>query len=133
MVSALPVVERLTNGRGADRVLLTMGVLRKEFLEQALALTAAGGACVIAAMAPSDQMEASVNLRSLVMNSKEIIGSVYGGLNPRQAVPTLLNLYQKGQLNLDDMISPYPLESINRAFEDMRRGAVVRAVLTFDL
>ncbi|NQZ98250.1 MAG: alcohol dehydrogenase, partial [Myxococcales bacterium] len=41
--------------------------------------------------------------------------------------------YLNGQLMLDEMISARrPLEDINVCFDEMRKGAAARSVITFD-
>ena len=57
---------------------------------------------------------------------------MFGAMNPRESVPKLLSLYRQGLLNLDDMITTYPLEGLNQGYRDMNDGTNVRGVVTFD-
>jgi S-(hydroxymethyl)glutathione dehydrogenase/alcohol dehydrogenase len=51
----------------------------------------------------------------------------------RTDIPTYLDFYRQGRLNLDDMVSVRgKLEDINEAFRAMKAGEVARSVLTFD-
>ena len=51
----------------------------------------------------------------------------------RVDMPRYVDLYQRGQLRLDEMISArVPLEQVNEAFEAMRKGTAARSVVVFD-
>ena len=130
LAEALPLVTDLTRGVMADAVILTPGVLTGDLLAPALSLTAKGGTCVVTAIAPMDQAEASLNLFELAMWQKEIRGVIFGGGNPRYDIPVLLELYKSGQLKLDELVTrTYPLDQINQGYEDMRAGNNIRGVL----
>jgi mannose/cellobiose epimerase-like protein (N-acyl-D-glucosamine 2-epimerase family) len=67
------------------------------------------------------------------MQQKQLVGSIFGGGNPRNDIPKLLGLYQSGKLKLDEMITnTYPLEDINKGYQDMRDGVNIRGVLVYD-
>jgi len=133
MAEALPLVTELTRGQLADSVILTPGVLYGDLLGQALSLTGKGGTCVVTAIAPMTQTEASINLFELAMWQKEVRGVIFGAGNPRFDIPNLLALYKSGQLKLDELItSTYPLDQINQGYQDMRDGKNIRGVLVMD-
>jgi S-(hydroxymethyl)glutathione dehydrogenase/alcohol dehydrogenase len=51
----------------------------------------------------------------------------------RVDMPRYVEFYLSGQLKLDEMISGrMPLDDINVAFEEMKKGAAARSVITFD-
>ena len=98
----------------------------------ALSLTGKGGTCVVTAVAPQTQTECSINLFELAMYQKEVRGVIFGAGNPRFDIPNLLALYRSGQLKLDELITQtYPLDGINRGYQDMRDGKNIRGVVTF--
>jgi NDMA-dependent alcohol dehydrogenase len=133
MGEAVPLVRELTRGQMADAVVLTPGVLYGEMLGQALTLTGKAGTCVATAVAPVTQTQADVNLFELVMWQKEIRGALFGSGNPRYDIPSLLALYQAGQLKLDEIVTrTYPLDGINEGYQDMRDGRNIRGVLIMD-
>ena len=82
MADAIPEVTQMTNGRMADKVIMTPGVLYGDLLAEAQTLTAKGGTMVVTAVAPIDQNEASVNLFNLVLWNKEIKGAIFGAAQP---------------------------------------------------
>lgn len=130
MEEALPAVMELSWGQMADRVIMTPGVLYGEMMELGLALTGKGGTCVVTAIAPMTQNEASVNLFQLAMYNKEIKGTIFGSLNPRADIPRLLGMYREGSLKLDELITRrYTLDQINDGYEAMRNGENIRGVI----
>jgi S-(hydroxymethyl)glutathione dehydrogenase/alcohol dehydrogenase len=47
-------------------------------------------------------------------------------------VPRLLELYRRGELQLDEMITnTYTLDEINQGYADMRAGKNIRGVILF--
>ena len=133
MEEALPAVMELSWGQMADKVIMTPGVLYGEMMELGLALTGKGGTCVVTAIAPMTQNEASVNLFQLAMYNKEIKGTIFGSLNPRADIPRLLSMYREGSLKLDELITRrYPLDRINDGYEAMRSGENIRGVIVHD-
>jgi S-(hydroxymethyl)glutathione dehydrogenase/alcohol dehydrogenase len=47
-------------------------------------------------------------------------------------VPKLIDLYKKGELKLDELISrEIELEEVNEAFEAMKTGEVARSVIVY--
>lgn len=130
---AATLVEQLTNGQGADRVILTVGVMYGELLEPAQAMTRRGGVIVMTSAAPILQRDVQVDLFTFAMSGKRLQGSLYGTTNSRNDVPLLCELYRSGQLMLDELVTrTYPLEDINQAFRDMQEGKNLRGVIMYD-
>ena len=133
MEEALPAVMELSWGQMADKVIMTPGVLYGDMMELGLTLTGKGGTCVVTAIAPMTQNEASVNLFQLAMYNKEIKGTIFGSLNPRADIPRLLGMYREGSLKLDELITRrYSLDQINDGYEAMRNGENIRGVIVHD-
>src|SRR5437667_451235 len=62
-----------------------------------------------------------------------VIGCMLGSNRFRVAMPRYVDLYRKGLLRLDEMISArLPLERVNDAFEALRRGTAARSVVVFE-
>lgn len=126
---AVAQIRALTDGRGADHVFESVGL--PQLQEEALSATRPGGMLTLVGLAP---MGTGTNLPGAVITrtEKTIKGSYYGTVNPRRDFPLLLDLYQRGLLKLDELISrEYPLESINEAYEAMLGGGVARGVIVF--
>ena len=126
---ALPAIRELTHGRGADYVFEAAGN------ERAFRLSAeavrAGGQVVWLGKINVNQ---NVAFRwGSLMSEKRIVRSSYGGARPQRDFPLLARAYLDGTLKLDELVSRrISLEEINDGFAALRRGEVVRAIVTFD-
>ncbi len=59
-------------------------------------------------------------------------GSAFGGVKGRSQLPGYVERYMKGEIKIDEMITEVmPLEDINRAFDLMHEGKVIRSVIRF--
>jgi S-(hydroxymethyl)glutathione dehydrogenase/alcohol dehydrogenase len=91
----------------------------------------ASGAATIIGMVPEGQM-LEIHGADL-LDDKKLMGSNMGSNHFRVDMPNFVEFYLNGKLKLDDMISQrIPLEGINEAFEEMKRGEVARSVIVFD-
>lgn len=129
-ITAVELVRDLTRGVMADRVIVSPGVLHVETIGEAITLTRKGGVCVSVGITPRRETHVPINMIEVVTYSKELRGALYGCLNPRAAVPRLLDLYRSGELKLDELVTrEYRLDDINEAIEDMRSGRNIRGVI----
>jgi NDMA-dependent alcohol dehydrogenase len=130
---AATLVAQLTNGQGADRVILTVGVMHGDLLDPAQEMTRRGGVIVMTSVAPINQRDVQIDLFTFAMSGKRLQGSLYGTTNSRNDVPLLCDLYRSGELLLDELITRrYRLDEINQAFQDMRDGKNLRGVIMYE-
>jgi S-(hydroxymethyl)glutathione dehydrogenase/alcohol dehydrogenase len=133
MDAALPLVQDLTWGTMANKVILTLGVGNGELLASALALAAKRGRVVITNIHPALETTANVSLLDLTLMEKQVVGSLFGSGNPRYDIPRLLGLYREGQLDLDGLVSKtYTLDEVNEGYQDMRDGKNIRGVMVYE-
>ena len=133
MEEAFPAVTDMTWGQMADKVIMTPGVMYGDMMQLGTALAAKGGTIVVTAVAPITQTHSAVNLFELAMYNKEIKGTIFGSLNPRNDIPALLSLYRDGQLKLDELITKrYSLDQINEGYQAMRDGSNIRGIVVYD-
>jgi len=60
-------------------------------------------------------------------------GSAFGGVKGRTELPTYVDNYMKGRLNIDDYVThTFPLKDINKAFHLMHAGKSIRSVIVFE-
>jgi S-(hydroxymethyl)glutathione dehydrogenase/alcohol dehydrogenase len=127
---AAPVIEHLTDGQGADRVILTPSVVTGEIIRDGLAITGKGAVCVVTGMGPLGYSPVPLDIGAFALYAKELRGCLFGSFDPRLAPPYLLSLYRAGLLDIDAMITTYSLRDIGRALDDSLSGRNVRAVIT---
>ena len=59
-------------------------------------------------------------------------GSAFGGVKGRTQLPGYVDRYMQGAIRIDEMISEVlPLSEINKAFDLMHEGKVIRSVIRF--
>jgi S-(hydroxymethyl)glutathione dehydrogenase/alcohol dehydrogenase len=132
MDKAADLAQSLTNGQGADSVIITVGLLQGEWVGQALAAIRKGGIVAVTAVGPKSLSSIPVNLFELAMFQKRIQGVLYGAGSPRREVQRLLDMYVAGRLKLDELITArYSLSQINDGFQDMLEGKNIRGVIDF--
>lgn len=129
-VDAIEAVKELTEGRGADIAFEVIGL--RATIDQAVNIVRRGGEVVLVGV-PAFDVELVVPASfGMLIGEKTVKGCWYGSSDVQRDVPLLLDLYQKGQLKLDELISKeIKLEDVNQAFEDMKAGEVARSVIVY--
>ncbi len=68
----------------------------------------------------------------LLVTGRSWRGTAFGGTKGRTQLPGFVDRYLAGRIKLDEMVSAtMPLDEINRAFELMHEGEVIRSVIKF--
>lgn len=100
-------------------------------LKSAVAALDWGGNCVIVGVPPAGAtIELPIGHMAYV--DRGILGCRYGSSRPHHDIPMYLELYQRGILKLDELITKqYPIEQYEQAFDDLEHGRLARGVLTF--
>ncbi|UMB71429.1 NDMA-dependent alcohol dehydrogenase [Mycobacterium paraterrae] len=131
--AALELVKEITWGVMADRVVLTPGVVPPDLIMLGMMLLRKGGTCVLTGMAKITDMNVPLILTDMVSSCKTLKGVLYGEMNPREAMPKLLAMYEAGQIKLDELVTQtYKLDDINEAMKDLRAGNNIRGVIAFN-
>ncbi|SPA41179.1 putative S-(hydroxymethyl)glutathione dehydrogenase; zinc-containing alcohol dehydrogenase family [Cupriavidus taiwanensis] len=125
----VPDAVRALTGGGVHHAFEAIGL--KETTEQAFAMLRRGGtATVIGMIAPGVKIELK---GSDFLGEKRIQGSLMGSNRFPVDMPRMVDFYMAGRLHLDDLIAQrLPLERINDAFDELRRGELARSVILFD-
>jgi S-(hydroxymethyl)glutathione dehydrogenase/alcohol dehydrogenase len=133
MTEAVPLLQELTRGTMANKVIMTMGVGSGQLIGEAMALTAKRGRVVVTNIHPALEFGASLSMLDLTLMEKQLVGSLFGSGNPRADIPKLLDLYREGQLDLDGLVTrTYALKDVNEGYRAMREGENIRGVIIYD-
>jgi alcohol dehydrogenase (nicotinoprotein) len=117
----------LTRGQLADVVVITVGSLTSEVVQQAVEISGKGSTIVLTAVG---DRTASLTVPQLIGYHRRFQGSLFGGANPLYDIPKLLGLYRTGHLKLDEIITRrYSLEQVNDGYRDMLDGKNIRGVI----
>jgi Zn-dependent alcohol dehydrogenase len=100
-------------------------------VEAGLRATRVGGTTVCVGAPSVDQAVTISPAVLFLVESKKLLGCLYGGGHAHREVPRLVSLWQRGLLDLESMVSSTrPLEEINAGFDDLRAGKGIRTVLS---
>ncbi|MGH9243987.1 MAG: Zn-dependent alcohol dehydrogenase [Acidimicrobiales bacterium] len=123
-------VMELTEQRGVDVAFEVIGL--KQTIDQTIIMTRRGGQAIVVGVPRMDAIVEVPAFLGLVASAKTIKGCWYGSSNVHRDVPRLVELYQAGQLKLDELISrTITLDEVNDAFDAMERGEVARSVIEY--
>jgi S-(hydroxymethyl)glutathione dehydrogenase/alcohol dehydrogenase len=127
---AAQLAHQLTRGVGADKTIVTVDVVNEEVVQSAFDVLRKGGTEVITGLA--DPSKQTVHLSGAVMTlfQKEVKGTLFGNSNPMYDIRKLLDMYQDGQLKLDELITRrYTLDEVNQGYDDLIGGKNIRGVI----
>ena len=120
----------ITGGRGADYVFVAAGV--KPAIEEAFGLLAPGGMVVLVGI-PENGVNATFDPGALANASQRVVGSKLGDADIERDIPALIDLYRKGELKLNELITGrYRFEEINQAMATARGAAGLKTVVLFE-
>src|SRR5690606_38869239 len=100
--------------------------------ETAVALTAPGGTTVTVGL-PAPGAMSEISPLGLVADARTIVGSYLGSAVPRRDIPKFIDLWRRGRLPIERLISSeVSLERINEAMDALASGSQMRQVIRFD-
>jgi aryl-alcohol dehydrogenase len=126
VVDPVREIMRIT-GTGVDYSVECTGI--PKVLRSAVDVLAMGGTCGMIGLPPAGT-EVSLEMQH-VLNGRRIVGILAGDSVADIFIPQLIELYLKGRLPFDRMLTFYPFDQINRAAEESERGKTLKAVLRF--
>jgi len=134
MEEATELAKQFTGGQGADSAIITVGVIKPEYVGQAMASIRKAGTVVVTALGNiADPTPLPVSLADITLFQKRIQGSLFGESNPNWDILRQVELYRSGALKLDEMITKtYKLEEIAQGYQDMHDGKNQKGVVVFD-
>lgn len=122
----------ITNGQGADQAIVTVGIVSGKNVADAFFAIRKAGTVVLTGIAPGSEKSLPIPPLEITRYQKRIQGTIYGGSNPRSDIPRQVNMYQAGQLKLDELISSiYTLDNISDGYDDLLAGKNIRGGIQF--
>jgi S-(hydroxymethyl)glutathione dehydrogenase/alcohol dehydrogenase len=126
----IDAVRKLTSGRGADYVFVTVGSAAA--MKQGFQMSGKRGTTVLVGLPTPNDNILTLSPFEFIGVEKVMTGSFMGSANLAVDIPNLVTLYQAGKLKLDELITNrYPLEKINEAIETVEKGQALRNVIVF--
>lgn len=114
--------------RGADHVFDFVGL--KAVAEQGLAMLGVGGGLYLVGVA-KPEVSLDLNIFDAIGGQKRVQGVNFGSTNVKRDIPMYADLYLRGRLNLDDLVSKkIALRDVNDGYAALRDGSINRVVVT---
>ena len=130
---AQELITELTRGVGADKAIVTVGVVDSTVVTNAFNAIRKGGTVVVTGLADPTKNTIELPGAILTLFEKRVQGSLFGSGDPFHDIPRMVELYQSGDLKLDELItSTYTLDQINQGYQDLLDGKNVRGVIVYD-
>jgi len=132
MQEAAEFARTITDWQGADRAIVTVGVLKGAHVAEAVEAIRKGGVAVVTSIAADAEEGIPVSPLELTRYQKRIQGTIYGHANPRADIPRQIQMYENGQLKLKELISAtYTIDEINEGYDDLIAGKNIRGRILF--
>jgi Zn-dependent alcohol dehydrogenase len=107
-------------------------VARPEVTANAVEMLTWGGNVVVIGVPPPGTT-LTVPYSRLNHVDRGVMGCRYGTISPQRDIPLLIDLYRRGELLLDELVSAtHPLDRFDDVIAAMHGGVLARAVLTLD-
>jgi S-(hydroxymethyl)glutathione dehydrogenase/alcohol dehydrogenase len=133
MEEAFPLVQEETRGVMADKAVMTASLVYGNYMGPFMALIRKGGRGVVTSVAPPSVQSIDLDLNMFVLSQKELVGNVFGGANQFAEIPKLLQLYKRGVLKLEEMVTTtYKLAELDQGYRDLLDGKNVRGLIHYD-
>ena len=127
------LIQQLTRGVGADKAIITVGVVDSKVVSDSVNVIRKGGTVVITGLADPTKTNIELNSSILTLFEKTVKGSLFGSGDPFHDIPKMVELYQSGDLKLDELsTATYTLDQVNQGYQDLEDGKNIRGVITFD-
>jgi alcohol dehydrogenase (nicotinoprotein) len=127
---AQQLITELTRGVGADKAIVTVGVVTAEVVASAFRAIRKAGTVVVTGLADPARNTIELSGAILTLFEKRIQGSLFGSGDPFHDIPRMVELYQSGDLKLDELITTtYTLDQVNKGYQDLLDGINIRGVI----
>jgi S-(hydroxymethyl)glutathione dehydrogenase/alcohol dehydrogenase len=129
---AQELITELTRGVGADKAIVTVGIVTSEVVTNAFNAIRKGGTVVVTGLADPTKNTIELPGALLTLFEKRIQGSLFGSGDPFHDIPRMVELYRSGDLKLDELITTtYTLDQVNQGYQDLLDGKNVRGVIVY--
>ncbi|UOQ57092.1 NAD(P)-dependent alcohol dehydrogenase [Leucobacter allii] len=127
-VDPVEAIREITGGRGVQYALDTTGV-PQVFAQMTKSLALRGHGVLVGAAKLGT--EAPFDIGTLLTSGISISMVVEGDAVPREFIPKLIALHERGLFPFDRLVKRYPFAEINRAFADSESGETIKPVLVY--
>ncbi len=129
---AAMLIHGLTRGVMADKAIITAGIVTTELVTDAMNTIRKAGTVVVTGLTDMVSNNIQLNSTLLTVMEKRLQGSLFGSGDPFHDIPRMVELYQSGDLKLDELITTtYTLDDINQGYQDLLDGKNIRGLILY--
>ena len=133
IAEAAELARSFTSGQGADAAIVTVGVTTPQHVADAFAAIRKAGTVVVTGVGDSAARNLPISILELTLFQKRLQGALFGASNPTVDIPWLIDLYSRGMLKLDELITArYKLDQIAQGYDDLHAGNNIRGIVVYD-
>lgn len=126
-VDVVDVIKGLTGGRGVDVAFEAVG--QPVAMENAFKMARVGGDVIMGGYGVETDT-VTFNMNDLAFRGKRIMSSQIGNINLRRDIPTFIGMIERGQVDVESMISKnFTFEEINEAYDLQESREIMGAVI----
>lgn len=130
MDEAADYARSVTDGQGADSAIVCVGVTNGGHIAEGFEAIRKAGTVVATGVGNYEEKGIPISPTQLTLFQKRIQGAIFGASSPSKDIVMMLDLYQKGRLRLDELVTrTYKLDDINQGYADMYEGKNIRGVI----
>lgn len=121
----------ISNGQGAHKSIVVPGTTDSVVAREAFDILNKNGVEVIVGQS-AGALDESIVLPGTILSfyQRTVKGTLYGGCNPLADIPKLLDLYRRGRIVVDELITRrYGLDDVEQGYTDMNAGLNIRGLL----
>ncbi|GLY73942.1 NDMA-dependent alcohol dehydrogenase [Actinoallomurus iriomotensis] len=127
------IVAQLTAGRLADHCVVLVGTVTPEVVSRAVDVIGRGGTVTLAGIGDPTENTVQLNGTLLALRHKRLQGALFGGVNTLTDVPLIVDLYRRGEIQLDSLVSGrYRLADISEGYRRLHGGHGVRHLIVHE-
>jgi alcohol dehydrogenase (nicotinoprotein) len=113
---AADLARSMTGGNGADKAVVTAGLVTNEIVTGAFYAIGKGGTLVLTGLNKFTAHNVTLPSAVMTLYKKTVKGTLFGDCNPTYDIPKLRELYRTGDLKLDELVTrTYILDRSTRA------------------
>ena len=133
IAEAAELARSLTSGQGADAAIVTVGVTTPRHVADAFAAIRKAGTVVVTGVGDPAARNLPISILELTLFQKRLQGALFGASNPTVDIPWLIDLYSRGMLKLDELITArYRLDQVAQGYDDLHAGKNIRGIVVYD-
>lgn len=127
---AFAAVQEETWGRLAASAIVTVSLADRSVISEAFSIVGKRGTVVVTSLSNPEDVNIRLSAMELTVYEKRLVGSLFGSGNPHHDIVRMIELWKKGHLRLEELITRrYRLDQINEGYDALLAGELIRGIV----